>query len=99
MSWSFTAVGRPELIAAALEAESAKLTGQCKVEFDAAWPHLAALLRENFALADSGYYPPLIEFYANGSGTSKEGRQLQRNCTVTIKPLSTSRILLDPPPA
>ncbi|MGD9644298.1 MAG: hypothetical protein AB7U73_01210 [Pirellulales bacterium] len=105
MSWSFNAIGKPELIAQALEQESAKLSGQCKLEFDDALPHLTSLLRQNFAQHGSGYHEPLIEFSASGSGSAKsvpdgdtvKTEQMQRSCSVTIKPLY-GRLLIDPSP-
>lgn len=98
MSWSFSAIGTPEKIAAALDEESGKLSGQSKVEFDDAMPHLQALLRQNFVAEGSGYTPPLVEFSASGSGSALtprdpdggltgEVKQLQRQCSVAIKPM------------
>lgn len=99
MSWSFNAIGKPALIAQALEEESKRLSGQSKVEFDAAKPHLVELLNNNFATSGSGYNEPLVQFEASGSGMAKTEvstadngnvetvKQVQRNCSVSIKPL------------
>src|SRR4051812_29747495 len=93
MSWSVKCVGKPENVIAYLEKESAKLTGQCKVEFDDALPHIVALVRQTFASPESGYTCPTIKLEANGSGTAKkQGQdgpevQLQRQCTVKIEPV------------
>lgn len=38
MSWSIKLVGKPAKVVEALDAESAKLSGQCKAEYDAALP-------------------------------------------------------------
>ena len=97
MSWSFNAIGRPDAIAAALAQESNILRGHCKAEFDAALPHMLALLAQNYAVPGSGYNQPLVEFTASGSGYVKDGVDAQRECMVQIKRLYASRILLDPP--
>ena len=88
-------MGKPEAVAKALEEESAKLTGQSKDEYDAALPHLAALVRENFVKAGSGYGEPVIEFSASGSGTARPAtpggavENVQRQVSVTLKPVWT----------
>ncbi len=100
MSWSFNAVGTPAKLIEALEAESVRLdrpgNEQCKLEFDAAKPALAALLRENFADEQRGTSPPVMLLEASGHGASEsdgtagsERRQTYRNCAVTLRPFST----------
>jgi hypothetical protein len=89
MSWSFQAIGKPEKIVQALEEESNRLTAQSKVEFDDAKPHLAALVLQNFAKGDASLMPAAIHLNASGSGTSRGDEQMQRSCTVEIKPLYT----------
>jgi hypothetical protein len=82
-------IGRPENVVAALKAESAKLTGQCKAEFDDALPHLSGLVLENFHQEHDRV--PMVSLEACGSGTStthpetKETRQLERSCTVKLE--------------
>lgn len=87
MSWSVSFLGKPEAVAAALERESEKHTGQSKVEYDDAKPHLVALVRQNFADPAGPYQTPLIKFEACGSGCVQNGQQVQRSCTVKIEPL------------
>jgi|SRR5271157_1967116 len=71
MSWSFNATGKPELVAKALERHSEGLSGQSKIEFDDAMPHMAALVRQTFANRDYYRYDlPLLRFEASGSGSS-----------------------------
>lgn len=82
MSWSIAFIGKPENVAKALEDNSAKLSGQSKTEFDAALPHLVALVKENF-----GQNSPTLKIAASGSGYSTGGEQVQRNCTVSIESL------------
>lgn len=80
MSWSITIIGKPENVAKALEEQSAKLTGQSKVEYDDALPHFAALVNQNF-----GADPSLVRIIASGHGYASEGVQKQRQCTVTLE--------------
>jgi hypothetical protein len=86
MSWSFSCIGKPAAVAAALESHGNTLSGQSRVEFDAARPHLVALVRENFVNPGSGHTETLIDFEASGSGSARGDQQLQRSCTVSIKP-------------
>ena len=81
MSWSVNYVGKPEKVAAALQEQSSKLTGQSKIEFDDALPHLVGLVNQTFLTekgAARGYQSNLVQIEANGSGTSFD---------VTIKPI------------
>jgi hypothetical protein len=47
MSWSFSAVGKPEAVLRALETQNSGLTDQSKAEWDEAKPALAALVGAN----------------------------------------------------
>lgn len=92
MSWSISFIGTPEKVAAALEANSPKLSGQCKVEYDDALPHLVALVKQNFVTPEyKAKYPtvtdPVISLVASGSGTSNDGVQVQRNAHIDLKTL------------
>lgn len=90
MSWSFQAIGKPERVVEAIEAAAAKQTGQCKLEFDAAKPHLVGLVRENFSVTDTR----LVKIQASGSGScdynnkDADGNPVQayRSCSVLIEP-------------
>lgn len=83
MSWSITFIGKPAAIAAALEAESGKLNGQSKLEFDEAMPHLIGLVQQNFARAE-GYVEPVLRLEASGSGYARGEEQIQRSATVKL---------------
>lgn len=88
MSWSFSAVGRPEKIAEALDQHASKLTGPSLAEFESAKPYLKGLLAQNFvshAGKERGYHEPLIEFNASGSASSVNGEALSGDCSVSIK--------------
>lgn len=87
MSWSFSAIGKPENVAKALDEQASKLAGQSRLEFVEALPALKTLLAQNFAAPGSGYQEPLIDFDASGSGAATGEKQLQRSCTVSIKPV------------
>lgn len=74
-------MGTPEKVAAALEEHAGTLTGQSKVEYEAAAPHLAALVRQNFSQV-----PLVIKLDAAGSGGSgyTEGG-VEKNRSVAVK--------------
>lgn len=48
MSWSVTFIGKPENVSKALKEHSDKIDGYSKIEYDAALPHLDALISQNF---------------------------------------------------
>lgn len=88
MSWSINLIGKPANIVAALEEESGKLTGQSKVEFDDALPHIVSLVKQNFA-NEEPYVEPVLMIEASGHGSAKSDdkgtRQVQRQCSVKIQ--------------
>lgn len=63
MSWSVNFIGSIDNIKAAVEAESQRLTGQSKQEFDEAKPHIIGLLDQNVTQT------PMYNLSANGHGT------------------------------
>ena len=92
MSWSISFIGQPVKVIEALKEESAKLTGQSKIEYDSALPHLVGLVENNFATDGCGYTPPLVKLNASGSGTARKDpstgdveKQLQRSCRVSLE--------------
>lgn len=87
MSWSINVIGKPENVVAALRAESERLTDQSKAEFDAALPHIAALVEQNFAKTEHGYNTPLVSLEASGSGTTKNGDPVYGSTSVSLKSL------------
>lgn len=90
MSWGVSFVGKPEAVAKALDEYSGKLSGQCRIEYDDAKPHLIALVRQKFttdAGRAKGYGEPgMIALDASGSGSAVNGEQLNRDVQVSIKP-------------
>jgi hypothetical protein len=83
MSWSKTLIGNPQNIVDALKAESEKLEGQSKVEFDAALPHMVGLLEQNFSVTQI----PVVKLTASGHGYTENGEHKQRQCLVQIENL------------
>ena len=87
MSWSVSIIGKPDAVIGELERESTRLSGQSKVEFDAAKPHLIGLVRENFKHPDANphYLDPTLHLEASGSGSfDVAGTQLHRTCSAKV---------------
>lgn len=79
MSWSVQFIGRPEKVIEALQTNSGKLSGESKVEYDSALPHLVGLVKENFGFD----YPVKITASGHGfSGGEKSNRQLTASVEV-----------------
>lgn len=82
MSWSVTIIGNPANVAAALTAQSETMEGQTKIEFDAALPHLVALVQQNFYV---GGPTPVIKLAASGHGYAVGEEQRQRQLSASIE--------------
>jgi len=82
MSWNITIIGKPENVSTALSAESEKISGQSKIEYDAALPHLQALVKETF-----GDNTPLVKLEASGHGMATADKQVMRQLSVSIQPI------------
>ena len=80
MSWSITFIGSPENVSKALHAQSEKMEGQSKKEYDSALPHMVGIVNENFGSDD-----PIVKITAAGHGYASDGEQKQRNCTVSVE--------------
>lgn len=80
MSWSVSFIGKSENVIKALEAESEKLSGQSKIEYDGALPHLVGLVKENFGMVNQ-----LFKVNASGHGYASNGEQINRQCTVNVE--------------
>lgn len=72
MSWSVQFIGKPEKVVEALQTQSNNLTGESKVEYDSALPHLIALVNENFGTG----YPVKLSASGHGQTGEKPTRQL-----------------------
>lgn len=93
MSWSISALGKPEDICGEMLRYLGTLNGQSANEFHDAMPYLQGLLRQNFVTEAGGGLSPLIRLDANGSGSADaSGNQLRRQCNVTIKPEFTKLV-------
>jgi hypothetical protein len=86
MSWSFNAIGQPANLKKALDAQSEGLTGDPKEEFDAAKPHLAALIDMNVSPLE-GF--PVIHVQASGHATRVNGLVNMGTCTVVIASMNS----------
>lgn len=81
MSWSIIFIGKASNVATALEKQSEKLTGDSKVEYDAALPHFIGIVKQNFATAPE----PVIKIAAAGHGYSENGQAKNRQCTCSVE--------------
>jgi len=79
MSWSVNYIGSPGNISAALEKQSGTLSGQSKQEFDAALPHLIALINQN----QNKNAEPALRLAASGHASESYS-----SCSVAIEYLS-----------
>jgi hypothetical protein len=78
MSWSVQFIGKPEKVSEALTAQSVSMNGDSKVEYDAALPHLVALVNENFG------FDNLVKLSASGHGYVT-GDKPNRQLTVSLE--------------
>lgn len=78
MSWSLRLIGDPEKVAAALDKEGEKLTGQSRTEFDEVKPHLQAIVRANMG--------SMVDLKASGhaSFSNTEGKKLYGSVFVEL---------------
>lgn len=77
MSWSIQTTGTAEEVVRQLEEQSKILTDQSKEEYDAALPHMIALVEQNIG--------GIINLSASGHGfKNMEGTFTDRICTVNI---------------
>lgn len=80
MSWSFYAIGNAADFAAELDRQCGLCTGDSREEFEAAKPHLAALI----ALNTAGDLPAIVKIEANGSASKSGGKVVSSSCNVQI---------------
>lgn len=80
MSWSINFIGSPENIIRALKEKSEQLSGLSKEEYDAALPHMEALVNQNYSKNELMY----LKIDANGSGFENQ----YRGCNISITQLS-----------
>lgn len=77
MSWSIYVSGTPEEVVVKIKEQSESLSDQSKEEFDAAMPHMIALVEQNIGGS--------INFNAYGHGVKDgEGKFYDRSCSVNI---------------
>lgn len=78
MSWSANYIGTPENIAQALKKQSDSISGKSKEELDAALPHIAELLKQNYNKTAH----PVLRLSASG-----HGHDGYNTCSVNIENL------------
>lgn len=83
MSWSVSYLGKAEKIVEALQKQSETLSDYSKEEYDAALPHMVALVSRNFNKNNSDY--PLIRFSASGHGSKVNGEEVESNLQMNIE--------------
>lgn len=89
MSWYIDVTGSPEAVARAVDAESAKLSGACRDEYEKVKPALLALVRANFVTDEgkkNGYGIGLYRLKASGSETTSSGHVICGSCQVSLEP-------------
>lgn len=84
MSWTVSMIGRPAKVAEALDAHSETMTGQSRTEYDAALPHLKALVLENFSHSVGGGAEPCVRLEASGYRNAIDTAQTQLACSVKL---------------
>lgn len=82
MSFSVSYIGKPDAIKKKLVEESARLTGQSKVEFDAVKPSLDTILDQNVANG-------VVRLDANGHATFDKDVKKFGSCSVTVSSLGS----------
>jgi hypothetical protein len=80
MSFSITVIGKPDAIKRKLAEESARLTAQSKIEFDAVKPALETIL-------DQQVGNTAVLLNANGHASFTDGVKTSGQCTVEVKTL------------
>lgn len=88
MSWSFRAIGTPENLSRALDAEAEKLDGDSRAEFEAAKPHLQGLLAMNV----NPQGPCTLQLEASGHAYKKDGQVTYSTCLVAIANLGAQLV-------
>jgi hypothetical protein len=88
MSWNVDKTGTVKEVVAELNETSTRLSGQSKVEFDAALPHLIAATEQNFAKDQNGDAVDVrIHLSAYGHGYAVGDDQRQRSLQIHLNTL------------
>lgn len=82
MSYSASFIGTPENIIKALQAESERLTGQSKIEFDNVLPNIVSLIGQNFSAEN-----PVTPLKVNVSGHvyTSNGKPIYGTCFFSME--------------
>jgi hypothetical protein len=90
MSWSVQYFGEAAKVALALATANEGLTGPSKDEWEAAKPHLIALVAANFA--EESRNAPVLKLSASGSGSSVGGKPVSGSCSVSLEAIWTNLV-------
>jgi hypothetical protein len=83
MSWNIAIIGYPSHLVAALHKESERLTGNSKLEFDAALPNMVNLINLNYNNQAEGQVP-VLRLVAHGHAYANETGPVYGNVSVTL---------------
>ncbi len=81
MSWSIGLIGKTSNVVAALRAESEKLSGASKTEYDASLPYLVGLVEQNIEQS----VEPIVKVQASGHGYVADGKAVQNQVSAVIE--------------
>lgn len=81
MSFSVTFIGKPDAIKRKLAEESARLTDQSKIEFDAVKPALDTILDQQVGNG-------VVHLNANGHASFTDGVKTYGNCQIEVRALN-----------
>lgn len=79
MSWSVSFIGKPDAVSRELDAESGRLSGPSKDEFDAVKPSLQTLVAQNIGAS-------IVQLTASGHASFTDGQKVNGNCSVKLDP-------------
>lgn len=83
MSYSVNFVGVAGAVADALTAQSEKMSGPSRDEYDKALPHIVGIVKQNYAAA--GQPAPVLKVAAYGSATTSAGEVISSTCSVHVE--------------
>jgi hypothetical protein len=89
MSWSVQYFGEAAKVATALGRANEGLTGASKDEWEAAKPHLIALVAANF-MTETGRPVPVVKLSASGNGSTVGDQPVSGSCLVSLETVWTN---------
>ena len=77
MSWSIDLIGETQAVVSELTRLSGPMSGDSKIEYDAALPHMIGIVEQNYSVEN---HPRIIRIKANGHGHGQS-----RICNVNVE--------------